>query len=60
MDRNGNHITAERVIKKALRAIKPEKVKRDSALRDDPLSVESYPEITYKVMDGTMPTLVED
>ena len=36
VDRNGKHITAERVIKKALLAIKPDKVKRDSAVRDVP------------------------
>ena len=43
LDSNGNHITAESVIKKALLAIKPKKVKRV--------------EITYKVNDGAMPTL---
>ena len=60
MDRNYNHTLAERVIKKALRAIKYDKVKRDSSLRDAPLSEDSYPETTYKVAEVAMSTLVED
>ena len=60
VDRKGRHITTESIIKKALHAITPAKVKQDSALRDIPLSGESYPETTYRVTDESMKKLVED
>ena len=60
VDRKGKHITTERIIKKALHAITPAKVKQDSALRDVPLSGELYPETTYKVANESMEKLVED
>ena len=37
------------MIEKSLRGIKSEKVCQDSALRDVPLAVESYPDMTYRV-----------
>ena len=60
VDRRGRHITTERIIKKALHAISPANVKQDSALRDTPLSGESYPKMTYKLTDEAMEKLVED
>ena len=60
IDRKGKHINTERIIKKALHAITPAKVKQDSALRDVPLSGESYPETTYRVTEKSLKKLVED
>ena len=54
VDRSGNHITTEKVIRKSLRKIKSDKVTLDSALREVPLSKESYPETTYRVTDESM------
>ena len=59
VDRNGNYITTERVLYKALRGIMPDKVKRDSALRNFHLSEESYPETTDKVSEKAMSKLAE-
>ena len=50
VDSNGKYIPALRVIQIALRAIKSEKVKQDSELRDVPLSGESYPDMTNRVV----------
>ena len=49
VDINGKYIPTLRVIEKSLRGIKSEKVSQDSALRNIPLPVSSYPDMTYRV-----------
>ena len=48
VDVNGKYIPILRVIEKSLRGTKAEKVSQDLALRNVPLPVESYPDMTYR------------
>ena len=49
MEINGQYIPTLGGIEKFLRGIKSAKVCQDSALRDVPLAVESYPDMIYRV-----------
>ena len=59
VDIDGKYIPTLRVIEKSLRGIKSGKVSQDSALRDVPLPVESYPDMTYRVDFSSRIILVE-
>ena len=60
VDINGKYIPTLRVIEKSLRGIKSGKVCQDSALRDVPLVVETYPGMTYRVEYSGKCILVND